>query len=114
MMYKLEEGRLVTAPTVWKGIVGYNKDLERLIADGWKPLIETGSGELVEYIEHDDHIEKHSYDKPYDYRAEREKLYPAVGDVIDALIKAYKGDPAELEKIITEREIVKKNIKKPQ
>lgn len=114
MMYKLEDGRLIMAPTVWNGIVGYNKDLDRLVKDGWKPLIETGEGDLVEYIEHQDHIEKHSYMPAFDYRAERAKQYPELGDVIDALIKAYKGDPSELETIITLRDIVKKNIKKPQ
>lgn len=114
MMYKLEDGILVKAPTVWKGIVGYDKDLQRLVKDGWKPLIKTGEGDLVEYIEHEDHIEMRSYEPPFDYRAERAKQYPELGDVVDALIKAYKGDPAELETIITQRDIVKKNVKKPQ
>jgi hypothetical protein len=55
-MYKLENGKLVEAPAVWKGIVGYNKDLDRLVADGWKPKVVKGEGEIVEYIEHADHI----------------------------------------------------------
>lgn len=113
MMYKLEEGKLVEAPKVWKGIVGYNKDLNRLVADGWKPMIETGFGELVEYVEHKDHIEKHYFDPPYDYRAEREKLYPSVGDMIDAICKAYEGYPDELQALMAQRNIVKNTIKKP-
>ena len=114
MMYKIQDGKLITPPNVWNGIVGYDKDLDRLVADGWKPLIETGEGDLVQYIEHKDHIERKFYNPPYDYRAERAKQYPELGDVIDALIKAYKGDTSELETIITLRDIVKKNIKKPQ
>ena len=114
MMYKIQDGKLVTPPKVWNGIVGYDKDLDRLVADGWKPLIETGEGNLVQYVEHKDHIERKFYNPPYDYRAERAKQYPELGDVIDALIKAYKGNPAELEAIITQRDIIKKNIKKPQ
>ena len=31
MMYKLENGKLIEAPAVWKGIVGYNKNLDRLV-----------------------------------------------------------------------------------
>lgn len=114
MMYKLVNGVLQTPPTVWNGVVGYNKDLERLIADGWKPLITTGEGEQFEYIEKKDCIEKHYFVPPYDYRAEREKLYPPLGDVVDALIKAYQGDESELEEIITARQIIKNKIKKPE
>ena len=112
MMYKLEKGKLVEAPAVWKGIVGYNKDLERLVKDGWQPLIVTGEGSVVEYIEHKDHIEEKHSEPPYDYRALRRAAYPELGDVIDALIKAYQGETEELETIITQRQLIKNNIKK--
>lgn len=111
-IFKLENGKLISPPKVWNGIVGYDKDLDRLVADGWKPLIETGEGSLVKYVEHKDHIEMCHYEPPYDYRAEREKAYPPLGDVIDALLKAYEGDDSELKVIITHRQIIKKNIKK--
>lgn len=112
MMYKLENGKLVEAPAVWKGIVGYNKDLDHLVKDGWKPLIVTGKGEIVEYIEHADHIEEHHSVPPYDYRALRAAAYPELGDVIDAICKAYEGDDAELQAILAQRNIVKSTIKK--
>ena len=112
MMYKLVNGELRTPPAVCKGVVGYNKDLQRLTADGWKPLIETGAGELFEYVEKKDHIEKHYFKPPFDYRKEREAAYPALGDVIDALLKAYQGDTKELDVIIAKREAIKKSIKK--
>lgn len=114
MMYKLVNGELQTPPAVWKGVIGYNKDLERLTADGWKPLITTGSGEEFEYVEKKDHIEKRYFTPPFDYRKAREAAYPALGDVIDALLKAYQGDTEELETIITQRQIIKNNIKKPE
>lgn len=113
-MYKLQNGKLITPPKVWKGIVGYDKDLERLIKDGWKPLIETGSGELFEYVERKDHIEKRFYEKPYDYREERRKAYPDLGDVVDAILKAYDGYPEELEVIMAQRNLIKQNIKKTE
>lgn len=112
MMYKLIDGSLVEAPNVYKGIVGYNKDLERLVADGWKPLIVTGDGPVVDYFEHKDHIEKRHSFPPYDYRAEREKAYPSVGDMIDAFCKAYEGDDAELRALLAHRNIIKATIKK--
>lgn len=111
-MYKLENGKLVSPPKVWKGIVGYDRDLLRLKNDGYKPLIETGVGELFRYIDKKDCIEKNFYKKPYNYREEREKVFPKIGDVIDALLKAYQGDTAELDIIITQRQIVKNSIKK--
>lgn len=114
MMYKLENGKLVEAPVVWRGIVGYNKNLDRLVTDGWKPLIVTGDGSVIEYIEHKDHIEEKHSEPPYDYRALRRAAYPELGDVIDAMIKAYQGETGELEAIITERQIIKNNIKKTQ
>lgn len=112
MMYKLEKGKLITPPVVWKGVVGYNNDLERLVVDGWKPKIITGEGEIVEYIEHKDHIEEKHSVPPYDYRALRARAYPAVGDVIDAICKAYEGDDTELQTILAQRQIVKATIKK--
>ena len=111
-MYKIKDGRLITPPRVWKGVIGYDKDLKRLVADGWKPLIEVGTGELVEFTEKKDHIEKKYYNAPYDYKKAREAAYPSIGDVIDALLKAYEGNDIELRTIITQRQIVKKNIKK--
>ena len=114
MMYKLEKGKLIEAPAVWKGIVGYNKNLDRLVADGWKPKIVTGEGSVVEYIEHKDHIEEKHSNPPYDYRALRRAAYPELGDVIDALLKAYDGDDEELKIIQTQRQIIKNNIKKTQ
>jgi hypothetical protein len=111
-MYKIENGKLVKPPKVWKGIIGYDRDLDRLVKDGWKPLIETGDGEFEEYVEHKDHIEHRHYNAPYDYKKEREKAYPPLGDVIDALLKAYAGDDAELQVIITNRQLIKQSIKK--
>lgn len=112
MMYKLIDGKLVEAPVVWKGIVGYNKNLERLVSDGWKPKITTGDGSVVSYIEHADHIEeKHSKPK-FDYRQAREAAYPSVGDMIDAFCKAYAGDDTELKALMAKRDIVKTTIKK--
>lgn len=112
MMYKLENGKLVEAPAVWKGVVGYNKDLDHLVKDGWKPLIVTGKGEIVEYIEHADHIEEHHSVPPYDYRALRRNAYPELGDMIDAICKAYDGDADELLALMAQRNIVKATIKK--
>lgn len=111
-MYKLENGKLVEAPAVWKGIVGYNKDLDRLVKDGWKPLIVTGEGEIVEYIEHGDHIEERHSVPPYDYRALRRNAYPELGDMIDAICKAYDGDADELLALMAQRNVVKATIKK--
>ena len=113
-MYKLENGKLVQAPAVWKGIVGYNKDLDRLVADGWKPKVVKGEGEIVEYIEHADHIEERHSVPPYDYRALRRNAYPEIGDVIDAICKAYEGDDTELQAILAQRNVVKATIKKEQ
>lgn len=112
MMYKLIAGKLVEAPTVYNGIVGYNKNLERLVADGWKPLIVTGEGSIVKYFERKDHIEEEHSNPPYDYRALRAAAYPELGDVIDAICKAYEGDDAELQAILAQRNIVKSTIKK--
>ena len=112
MMYKLENGKLVEAPVVWKGIVGYNKDLDRLVADGWKPLIVTGEGEIIKYIEHGDHIEEHHSTPPYDYRALRREAYPELGDMIDAICKAYDGDADELLALMAQRNAIKASIKK--
>lgn len=111
-MYKLENGKLVSAPVVWKGVVGYNKDLERLTRDGWKPLIVTGKGEIVEYIEHADHIEERHSVPPYDYRELRRQAYPELGDMIDAICKAYDGEPEELQMLMAQRNTVKATIKK--
>ena len=114
MMYKLEHGKLIEAPAVYKGIVGYNKDLERLVADGWKPLIVTGEGSVVEYIERKDHIEEKHSKPPYDYKALRRAAYPDLGDMIDAICKAYDGDPEELQALMAQRNVVKATIKKTQ
>lgn len=112
MMYKLQNGRLITPPDVFRGVIGYSRDLNRLTADGWKPLIETGSGEEFEYIENKTHIEKRFYTPKVDYREARAKAYPELGDVIDALLKAYEGDDSELKVIITKRNLIKNSIKK--
>lgn len=112
MMYKIEHGKLITPPVVWKGVIGYNNDLEKLTADGWKPLIVTGDGDEVEYIEHKDHIEEKHSTPPYDYRAARAAAYPSVGDMIDAICKAYDGDDTELKALMAQRNVVKAQIKK--
>lgn len=112
MMYKLEKGKLVTPPVVWKGMVGYNNNLEKLTADGWKPLIVTGEGDIIEYIEHGDYIEEKHSTPPYNYREERAKAYPSLGDMIDAFCKAYAGDDEELKSLMAQRDIIKANIKK--
>lgn len=112
MMYKLEHGKLVEAPVVYKGIVGYNKNLERLVADGWKPKIITGDGPNVEYFERKDHIEEKHSTPPYDYKALRRAAYPDLGDMVDAICKAYDGDSDELLALMAKRKIVKETIKK--
>lgn len=114
MMYKLEHGKLIEAPQVWKGIVGYGNDLKRLVADGWKPLIVTGDGEDVSYIECKDHIEERHSKPAYDYRAARAAAYPSIGDMIDAICKAYDGDSDELLELMAQRNIIKATIKKDQ
>lgn len=113
-MYKLENGKLIEAPVVYKGIVGYNKDLERLVKDGWKPLIVIGEGTVVKYINHKDHIEEQHSEPPYDYRELRREAYPELGDMIDAICKAYDGDPEELKALMAQRNIIKATIKKTQ
>ena len=112
MMYKLENGKLVEAPAVWKGIVGYNNDLNRLVADGWKPLVVTGEGSVIEYVEHKDHIEERHSEPPYDYRELRRQAYPELGDMIDAICKAYDGYPDELMALMAQRNVIKSTIKK--
>ena len=112
MMYKLENGKLIEPPVVWKGIINYNKDLDRLVADGWMPLIVTGEGPIVGYIQRKDHIEEKHSEPPYDYRALRAAAYPSLGDMIDAICKAYEGDDTELQALMAQRNIVKQTIKK--
>lgn len=112
MMYKLENGKLITPPTVWKGIVGYDRDLQRLTADGWLPLIVSGDGDVVEYIQHADHIEEKHTVPPYDYKELRRQAYPSLGDMIDAICKAYDGEPDELKVLIAQRNAIKATIKK--
>lgn len=112
MMYKIENKKLIEAPVIYKGIIGYNNDLQRLIADGWKPLIITGEGENIEYIEHADHIEEHHTVPPYDYKKAREEAYPSLGDMIDAFCKAYAGDDTELKSLMAQRDVIKATIKK--
>ena len=111
-MYKLENGKLIEAPAVWKGIVGYNNDLELLVADGWKPLVVKGEGPVVKYFEHKDHIEENHSEPPYDYKELRRQAYPELGDMIDAFCKAYEGDEEELRILMAQRNIVKTTIKK--
>lgn len=111
-MYKLENGKLITPPTVWKGIIGYNNNLQRLLADGWKPLVVVGDGPIVKYIEKDDHIEEEHSIPPYDYKELRRQAYPDLGDMIDAFCKAYNGDDSELKNLMAQRDIVKATIKK--
>ena len=113
-MYKLEKGKLVEAPVVHKGIVGYNKNYERMVADGWKPLIVTGEGSIVEYFERNDHIEEKHSEPPYDYRELRRQAYPELGDMIDAICKAYDGEPEELQQLMAQRNVVKSTIKKTE
>lgn len=114
MLYKLQNGKLIEPPVIWQGIVNYNRDLARLEKDGWLPLIETGEGDLFEYIKKADRIEKHFYKKPYDYKALREAAYPKIGDMIDAICKAYDGEPEELQELMAQRAIVKTTIKKTE
>ena len=114
MMYKLENGKLVEAPVVYKGIVGYNKNYERMVADGWKPLIVTGEGSIVEYFERNDHIEEKHSEPPYDYKELRRQAYPELGDMIDAICKAYDGEPEELQELMAQRNVVKATIKKTE
>lgn len=112
MMYKLEDGQLIEAPVIYNGIVGYNNNLAKLIEDGWKPLVITGKGDLVKYIEHKDNIEEQHMEPPYDYRALRAQAYPSLGDMIDAFCRAYEGDDTELQTLLAQRQIIKNTIKK--
>lgn len=112
MMYKIDHGKLIVPPTVWKGMIGYNNNLEKLVADGWKPKVTTGEGDEVEFIEHNDYIEERHSVPPYDYRAARAKAFPSVGDMIDAICKAYDGDDTELKTLMAQRNVVKAQIKK--
>lgn len=114
MMYKIEYGKLITPPVVWKGMIGYNNNLERLLADGWKPLIKTGEGEEISYIEHADYIEEKHSDPEYDYRIARQNAYPTLGDMIDAFCKAYAGDDTELKTLMAKRDAIKATIKKTE
>lgn len=111
-MYKLQDNKLVEAPAVWKGIIGYNKDLQRLVADGWKPVIQKGSGSIVRYIEHKDHIEENHSEPQYDYKELRRQAYPDLGDMIDAICKAYDGEPDELLALMAQRNVIKSTIRK--
>ena len=114
MMYKLINGELVEPPVVWKGVAGYNKNYERLMADGWKPKIVVGTGTSVVYIDHADHIEERHSEPPFDYRIARQNVYPTLGDMIDAVCKAYEGDDAELRALLAKRNIIKQTIKKTE
>lgn len=114
MMYKLVDGKLVTPPAVWKGVIGYNNNLEKLLTDGWKPLIVKGEGEQIKYVERKDHIEEIHSVPAYDYRQARAAAYPSVGDMIDAICKAYDGDDTELKNLMAQRNIVKAQIKKTE
>lgn len=114
MMYKIEYGKLITPPVVWKGMIGYNNNLERLLADGWKPKVTTGEGDEIEYIEHNDYIEERHSTPEFDYRQARAAAYPSVGDMIDAFCKAYAGDDTELKNLMAQRDIVKSTIKKTE
>lgn len=114
MMYKIEYGKLITPPVVWKGMIGYNNNLERLLADGWKPKITTGEGDEIEYIEHNDYIEERHSTPEFDYRQAREAAYPKLGDMIDAFCKAYAGDDTELKTLMAQRDVVKATIKKTE
>lgn len=114
MLYKLVNGELSEAPEIFRGIINYNRDLLEMQKDGWKPLIETGNGESFEYIDHNDHIEKRYYTKPFDYRQARREAYPEIGDMIDAICKAYDGEPDELMELIAKRKLIKQTIKKPE
>lgn len=114
MMYKLQDGNLITPPAVFNGIVGYSQDEELLWKDGWKPLKITGEGDSIVYVEHAKYIEEKHFNPEIDYRAARAAAYPPLGDVIDALLKAYTGDTSELDAIIAIRAAVKQSIKKPK
>lgn len=114
MMYKIEHGKLITPPVVWKGMIGYNNNLQRLIADGWKPMIKTGDGDEIEYIEHADYIEEKHSEPEFDYRQARANAYPTVGDMIDAFCKAYDGDDTELKSLMEHRKAIKATIKKTE
>lgn len=113
-LYKLVNGHLDEAPVIFRGIIGYNKNIEEMSKDGYKPVIESGEGEEFEYIERKDHIEKHFYTPKFDYRKARREAYPEIGDMIDAICKAYDGDADELMELMAQRNIVKDTIKKPE
>ena len=113
-MYKIANGQLITPPVVWNGIMNYDKDDARLIKDGWKPLQITGDGEVINYIEHSQFIEEQHSQPMYNYKELRRQAYPELGDMIDAICKAYQGDDMELQILIKQREAVKNTIKKTQ
>lgn len=111
-LYRLVNGELIEAPTFFRGIMGYNVNLEEMTKDGYKPVIEKGEGEAVKYLEHQDHIEKIYYTPEFDYKEARRKAYPDIGDMIDAICKAYDGEPEELQELMAQRAMVKNTIKK--
>ncbi|MCQ2574555.1 MAG: hypothetical protein MJ156_00420 [Alphaproteobacteria bacterium] len=111
-MYKLINGNLVEAPVFFRGIMGYNVNIEEMSKDGYKPVIEVGEGEAFRYNERKDHIEKIYYTPEFDYREARRKAYPEIGDMIDAICKAYDGEPEELQELMAQRALVKSTIKK--
>ena len=113
MMAKLVDDCLIFPPRVHNGIVGYDRDRARLLQDGWKPVRVEGDGLEVRYEETATEIKEIHFTKPEDYRELRRAAYPELGDVIDALLKAYDGDDAELQIIIAQRKIIKDTIRTP-
>lgn len=113
-LYKLINGHLNEAPAMFRGIMGYNNNIEEMAKDGYKPVIESGEGSAFEYIDHVDYIEKRFYAPKFDYRKARREAYPEIGDMIDAICKAYDGDADELLALMAQRNIVKNTIKKPE
>lgn len=113
-LYKLVNGELSEAPVMYRGIIGYNKNMEEMAKDGYKPVVETGEGSEFQYIDHKDHIEKRFYVPKFDYKKARREAYPEIGDMIDAICKAYDGDPEELQELMAQRALIKQTIKKPE
>lgn len=100
---KLVNGALSYAPNTKGNVLGYNlaSNKTHLLEDGYKPVeflknkekYSDCEGSYSFYFEEEEDkiIEKASY-SPYDYSFLRQKAYPSVADLCDALVKLNSND----------------------
>ena len=104
---KLINGILHYAPYSVGNILGYNLDAnkKRLLADGYKPVIllpnkdkftDCEGDYSFEFIETENSITEHAVYHPFGYEELRQRQYPGVEMLCDALVKINSGD-AQLE-----------------